>query len=110
MCQAFNCALLMLTCTCLVMVGMDTYLMQVIMVKKNMFEQHIPDYGACLRPKFQLRIAFAAYSTLLSFTALLLSIALMACDEYSQNFERFVSWIINGVLFCFGPVLLTFCL
>ena len=51
MCHVFNCALAMLTCTCLVMVAMDLYLLKVIILKKDYFESTLPDYAECLGPK-----------------------------------------------------------
>ena len=57
-----------------------------------------------------MRIVFTGYTILAAAVSLVLTTALMICDEFSDAFERVVNLVISFMYVSFGPALLTFCL
>ena len=53
---------------------------------------------------------FTGYAINAAAICFLLTVALMIFDEFSQNFDTFVSWIVEYMFVLFGPVMLTLCL
>ena len=57
-----------------------------------------------------MRVVFTGYAILSAMVSLVLTSALMICDEYSDAFDRVVVLAINLMYISFGPALCTFCL
>ena len=57
-----------------------------------------------------MRIVFTAYAINAAVVSLLLTTALMICDEFSETFERIVNLVVMFMYVSFGPALLTCCL
>lgn len=57
-----------------------------------------------------MRVIFTAYAINSAAVCLVLTLALMCCDEFSEWFDKIVNGIAEYMYFAFGPVLFTFCL
>ena len=55
-------------------------------------------------------MVFTGYAILSAYVSLVLTSALMICDEYSDAFERIVDIVVKLLYISFGPALCTFCL
>ena len=53
---------------------------------------------------------FTLYAINAAGICFMLTVALMIFDEFSQNFDTFVAWIVEYMFVIFGPVMMTLCL
>ena len=56
-----------------------------------------------------MRIVFTSYAICSAGVCFVLTMALMICNENSNEFEKIVDWIVEFMYFIFGPVLAVFC-
>ena len=56
-----------------------------------------------------MRIVFTTYAIASAGICFVLTLSLMICDEFSEEFERVVAWIVEFMFVLFGPCLLVFC-
>ena len=56
-----------------------------------------------------MRVVFTTYAIASAGICFVLTLSLMICDEFSESFERVVSWIVEFMFMLFGPCLLVFC-
>ena len=67
------------------------------------------DYIHCYQPQVQMRMVFTLYAINSAGICFILTVGLMLWDEISEEFERFVGYIMTYMLFAFGPVMLVLC-
>ena len=53
-----------------------------------------------------MRVIFTAYAINSAFICFLMTMALMMCDEFSDRFDYFLSFLIEYMFVVFGPILL----
>ena len=56
-----------------------------------------------------MRIVFTLYAINSAAVCLLLTCALMICDEYSSDFDNFLNYVVEYMFVIFGPVLFVMC-
>lgn len=97
---------------CMLIIVTDSFVLQQIMDKENIIHMTSdPEvYQQCYKPQIRMRIIFTAYAILSSCICLILTTAVMVCDESSQWFDRIVNWVAEFMYLAFGPVLFTFCI
>jgi|688.fasta_scaffold1446462_1 hypothetical protein len=57
-----------------------------------------------------MRIVFTAYAINASTICLILTLALMVCDEYSDIFDVFVNYVVEYIFIVFGPCMTVLCI
>lgn len=67
-------------------------------------------YQTCYKPQIRMRLIFTAYAILSAAICFILTMAVMVCEEFSDWFDKIVSYVAEFMYLAFGPVLLTFCL
>ena len=66
------------------------------------------NYSSCYGPQFKLRVVFVSYAMNFAIVSLLVTLALMVCDEAGETFDRLLKYIGFYLYISFGPMLLMF--
>ena len=105
-------SLKLIAAACLLIIFTDSFVLQQIMEKEELI--HLTSdpavYASCYKPQIRMRIIFTAYAILSSAICLVLTMAVMCCEEFSQWFDKIVNAVAEFMYLAFGPVLFTFCL
>ena len=67
-------------------------------------------FRTCYKPQIRMRLVFTGYAINSAFVCFLLTVCIMAFDEYSERFDKIVGIISDYMYLAFGPVLFIFCL
>ena len=105
-------SLKLIAASCLLIIATDSFVMQQILEKQRVIQlTSDPEvFRTCFKPQIRMRVIFTGYAINSASVCLLLTIALMVFDEYSDMFDRVVSLIADYMYLVFGPVLFVFCL
>ena len=97
---AFSCVLIILT---------DIYvLLETLQQTSKLKQSYEPDqYFYCVEPLIRFRIAFTIYAINAAAMCLLLTVAMMVFEEFSETCEWFVHLLLEYISIVFGPVMLT---
>ena len=111
MCTA-DLSLKLIAAACLLIIVTDSYTMTQIYEKQNMiYLTSDPEiFRTCYKPQIRMRMVFTGYAINSAFVCFLLTVCIMAFDEYSERFDKVVSIISDYMYLAFGPVLFIFCL
>ena len=105
-------SLKLIAAACLLIMVTDSLVLQQIFEKQDFI--HLTSdpeiYQSCYKPQIRMRIIFTAYAINSATVCLVMTMALICCNEFSLWFDKIVNCIAEYMYIVFGPVLFTFCL
>ena len=110
MCNS-DCSLRLIAACCLLIMVTDSFVLIQLVERTDVVRmQSSPElYQECVKPLMLMRIVFTLYAINSAGVCLLLTCALMICDEYSSEFDTFLNYVVEYMFVIFGPVLFVMC-
>ena len=111
MCTA-DLSLKLIAAACLLIIATDSFTLKQTFENQNMIQlTSDPEiFRTCFKPQFRMRMVFTGYAINSALVCFLLTVSIMAFEEYSEKFDQVVSIISDYMYIAFGPVLFIFCL
>ena len=104
-----DCSLKLIALSCFAVICVDFYVLLEIIVRGHELQDTVTTetFEKCFKPQLEMRMVFTSYAINSAVASLVLTVALMLFDEYSEAFAKVVSCVVHYMYLVFGPALFT---
>ena len=106
-----DCSLKLIATSCFAVICVDFYVLTEILTRGRQLQDTVTTetFEKCFKPQLEMRVVFTSYAINSAAASLVLTLALMICDEYSERFAKVVAFVVQYMYMAFGPALFVFC-